>query len=1209
MKYSIFLSASLAILIGVYYPMALPFVAPVGSHHDLSLQSNHHDAPQQNPIAACQNLSLQLDTNGQLTIDPQDVDNGSTASGNLLLSLSDTTFDCSDIGQQIVTLTVSSHSTTLSASCTATVMISDNTAPHAACQPLVIHLDAQGEAHIAASTIDAGSSDACGIDDIKLNKYQFGCADVDTFPKVVQLTVTDVSGNTAACQALVKVNDQTAPHASCQNHTVYLPASGGMKISASDIDNASSDACGVVFRSMDRDSFTCADVSPFSKIVELTVSDISGNTATCQALVKVKDQTDPFVACHNLTLNLDVTGGVKIAVSDINNASTDACGLQSISIDRDSFNCADVSQFSKVVNLQAIDVHGNDANCQGLVLIQDELAPDAICQDISVYLDANGAYSLSASEIDNGSSDNCAIDLISIPPSTFDCSSLPRDVQLKVIDIHGNKDSCIAQVSPIDSLAPIAHCKSVTVALDAQGHYLLSPSEINDTSEDNCGAGPLSLAVNPSSFSCADISNNPNAVTLSVTDASGNTASCQAHISLIDTTAPSAFCLPLTLYLDSQGMASISPSDINNQSSDACGINNLAISKSNFDCADLVLPNQTITLSVTDIHANSSTCQANIQIRDSLKPIVQCLNITVYLDNLGQASIVQSDIGTAQDNCAIENIALSKSAFTCIELGLNHVTFAAKDSSNNVGFCNATVNVQDSISPEIRCPLDMIVAADAACQAILPDFTNQVSPSDNCSTMPSVSQFPLVNSLLMDTSIITLTANDGNGNRTNCDFRFIVVDESPPSVTCKNIILPLDVTGNAMITIEDVMDGRSDNCTPSSQLAMSLSRDQFDCDDLGPQPVRLQAVDLKNNTDSCEAIVTVVDEISPTAQCPSDLTFEIGTIAPLSIDVDAMSRDNCSISDLRVSPPVLFCENVAMTLPVHLILTDQSGNTDSCLVNVSVIDSSESEWIFKTPIIVRCGEQLIDWNEPIASFPCGRMPDIRYRSEPAGLVKEGIFPVGSTQIFYELEDELVSKSLLHDFEIEILPIPMISNFVTGDVLKANANEALEIAPEASVNDVAYIWEVQLSDNLSVDPLPPTGITPGPISQLFSFNDARSVGEAVYSITPVFADSCIGEKVEILVKVLPGSQAFFIPEMFTPNGDGVNDDWGVRLLSKGNPDDYRVKVFNKSGGLMFSAISLDTRWKAGSCPDGPYWYIIERKDTGERLKSGAVTVQR
>jgi hypothetical protein len=41
------------------------------------------------------------------------------------------------------------------------------------------------------------------------------------------------------------------------------------------------------------------------------------------------------------------------------------------------------------------------------VTIEDNVAPTAICQDITVQLDANGEVVITAADIDNGSNDNC----------------------------------------------------------------------------------------------------------------------------------------------------------------------------------------------------------------------------------------------------------------------------------------------------------------------------------------------------------------------------------------------------------------------------------------------------------------------------------------------------------------------------------------------------------------------------------------------------------------------------------------------------------------------------------------------------------------------------------------------------------------------------------------------------------------------------------
>ncbi|MCO6478202.1 MAG: hypothetical protein J5I94_16345, partial [Phaeodactylibacter sp.] len=76
------------------------------------------------------------------------------------------------------------------------------------------------------------------------------------------------------------------------------------------------------------------------------------------------------------------------------------------------------------------------AACLGNV--PDTEAPIASCQNIQVALAANSA-SITAAQIDNGSSDNCSV-ILSASPNTFDCSHLGQvvPVQLTVADAAGN---------------------------------------------------------------------------------------------------------------------------------------------------------------------------------------------------------------------------------------------------------------------------------------------------------------------------------------------------------------------------------------------------------------------------------------------------------------------------------------------------------------------------------------------------------------------------------------------------------------------------------------------------------------------------------------------------------------------------------------------------------------------------------------------------
>ena len=69
--------------------------------------------------------------------------------------------------------------------------------------------------------------------------------------QVVQLKVTDASGNADSCTFTVTLDDTTDPIAISQDTTVYLDAGGSVTIDSSFVDNGSSDNCGIVTQALD----------------------------------------------------------------------------------------------------------------------------------------------------------------------------------------------------------------------------------------------------------------------------------------------------------------------------------------------------------------------------------------------------------------------------------------------------------------------------------------------------------------------------------------------------------------------------------------------------------------------------------------------------------------------------------------------------------------------------------------------------------------------------------------------------------------------------------------------------------------------------------------------------------------------------------------------------------------------------------------------
>jgi hypothetical protein len=169
------------------------------------------------------------------------------------------------------------------------------------------------------------------------------------------------------------------------------------------------------------------------------------------ANVTVQDNIDPVAMCQDITVQLDATGNATIIADDLDNGNSDACGIASLSVNSTAFDCDSVGPRNVILTVE--DNNGNTATCSSTVIVEDNVDPVALCQDISVYLDAAGDASIVASDVDGGSTDACGIDNLSVSNMFFDCDSLGiRTVILTVEDNKGNVSTCSSSVTIVDSL-------------------------------------------------------------------------------------------------------------------------------------------------------------------------------------------------------------------------------------------------------------------------------------------------------------------------------------------------------------------------------------------------------------------------------------------------------------------------------------------------------------------------------------------------------------------------------------------------------------------------------------------------------------------------------------------------------------------------------------------------------------------------------------
>lgn len=84
----------------------------------------------------------------------------------------------------------------------------------------------------------------------------------------------------------------------------------------------------------------------------------------------------------------------------------------------------------------------------------------------------------------------------------------------------------------------------------------------------------------------------------------------------------------------------------------------------------------------------------------------------------------------------------------------------------------------------------------------------------------------------------------------------------------------------------------------------------------------------------------------------------------------------------------------------------------------------------------------------------------------------------------------------------------------------------------------------------------------------------------------------------------------IPNSFTPNGDGINDQWVITLLA--NFPGCTVEVFGRNGGTVYHSVGYGIPWdgtyNGTNLPTGTYYYVINLHD-GKKPVAGHVTIIR
>jgi uncharacterized repeat protein (TIGR01451 family) len=221
------------------------------------------------------------------------------------------------------------------------------------------------------------------------------------------------------------------------------------------------------------------------------------------------------------------------------------------------------------------------------------------------------------------------------------------------------------------------------------------------------------ITVRPSCNSVPSVSNTATVISIpSDNNTSDNTVTIQTPVS--EFIPPVASCKTASVNLDATGQAVVTPSMINNSSTDDCGITLYEVSKSgsagtwassiSYSSSDI--GTRPVSLRVTDASGNSAICNTIVTLNDVTAPTITCPVLAFsFCAGVGGTYVVGGTgwDAMATDNCTISSLTYSLEGATtgtgtslngvAFNPGLTTITWTAKDASTNSASCLFSVTI------------------------------------------------------------------------------------------------------------------------------------------------------------------------------------------------------------------------------------------------------------------------------------------------------------------------------------------------------------------------------------------------------------------------------------------------------------------------------------------------------------------------------------
>lgn len=1034
----------------------------------------------------------------------------------------------------------------------------------------------------------------------------------------VEVFAEDEAGNINSCLIDVRSIDTLSPDLTCpSNQPAYADASCESTVDdylglATVNDNCTAFGDLVIEQSVVSGTPMTAD-----QTIEITATDEVGNESSCTFTVELVDTVSPNITCPSNQTQETAVGTCDTLILDYTDQIIWSDNCTSSVLDMTFQQTpSPLSTISGVttVTLTAIDSSGNSNSCVIDVTVIDMEDPTITCpanQGLPTNSDCNA--NLPDYTGDATAGDNCpslgAIQITQTPAPGTLVSGLGtvQTVTLTAEDDAGNTSSCNFDVTLTDTTSPQATCPSdMSENSDLNCEFSLPDYTGLVSGTDNCySVGDFTITQN---IPVGTVLNaGLHEIEMSVEDPNGNVGTCTFELTVEDNMAPTITnCAP----------NQVEPADASCNAilTDYTGL--VTATDNCDDPTDLVVTQSptvgtsisgstTVTLTVTDLSGNFSTCDLEVTIDDQEDPIIVCPSDTIVNVNASCDYLAPDLTGevSGSDNCsAFVDMTVTQNPAVGTNLsGVDIIEVTLTDENGNSTSCNINTIPNDTDPPTVTCPGDQTVNNGTDCNYQITDYTGAASSSDNCPGV-TLSQNPSVGTEIgTGTHTVEIIATDVAGNSDTCSFELVVTESIDPTIDCPSDTISCEPIVNYDPPVT------ADNCVGLSISQIDgtglTSGDEFP---VGITTQTYEVIDPSGNTATCTFNVEILESPSQA----NILTEDTELCDTTSIVLEAESVSSGTGEWILVSGSGDFNNEFAnitgvnnMTYGSNVFVWEISSSDCGSTTDTVVVTIFQEPFPANTQDTLHlCADTSLNISANQPSIGIGTWGNVNgnvsFLNENSPNTLAFNFSSGWNDLTWTISNGNCpttsdTMSVFNKLETEIY---------TGDT-SACAGENIVLNGTDSPLEVNSIWYV--------------------IDGAADFETSSSSSTLVYNLGGgeniiVFGQNhpICGTTLDTIVVIvgLCGEYNPIIPTVITPNSDGVNDLLVIENLNILYPDN-EVRIVNRWGGVVFESKGYEEPWdgtrmnEGEPLPMGSYFYrIILNDDEGTEI-TGPISIIR